>query len=75
VRVQVGDAKLVAPLLDYFERQADCVAVQVGESEIEVALLGSYGNAAHDAAVDDIVAVFNSRIADARRLQDELADD
>ena len=61
MRVHVGDSELVLLLLDYFEEQADCIAVQVGETEIEVSLLGSYGSAAHDAAVQQLVAEFRRR--------------
>jgi hypothetical protein len=68
VRVHVGDAKLVPELLEYFDEQADCVAVQVGEAEIEVSLLGSYGPVAHDAAVNELVAEFRLRHATRRPL-------
>jgi hypothetical protein len=53
-------------LLEYFEEQADCIAVQVGETEIEVSLLGSYGSEAHDAAVERLVNEFRLR-GDAQR--------
>ena len=43
---------------DYFEEQADCVAIQVGEAEIEIALLGSYRSDVHAATVDRIVREF-----------------
>jgi hypothetical protein len=68
VRVHVGDAKLVRELLEYFDQQADCVAIQVGETDIEVSLLGSYGRAAHADAVDRLVAEFRLRHATRRRL-------
>lgn len=58
MRVHVGDTKLVPLLLAYFEEQADCVATQVGEAEIEVSLLGSFRRDVHDAAVDSLVAGF-----------------
>jgi hypothetical protein len=58
VRVHVGDPKLVEELLCWFEEQADCVAIQVGETEIEVALLGSYRSDAHAETVDRIVSDF-----------------
>ena len=35
-------------LLDSYRQESDCVAIQVGESEIEVSLLGSYGRKFHD---------------------------
>ena len=70
MRVQVGDPKLVAPLLEYFERQADCVAVQVGDSEVEVALLGSYAQVAHDEAVEAIIARFHLRVAESPPLHE-----
>jgi hypothetical protein len=60
LRVYVGDSELVTVLLEYFERQADCIAVQVDETEIEVSLLGSYRGEAHDAAVERLVADFGS---------------
>jgi hypothetical protein len=58
LRVHVGDSELVAVLLDYFEHESDCVAIQVGETEIEVSLLGSYGSIAHNETVDRLVAEF-----------------
>jgi hypothetical protein len=61
LRVYVGDSELVTVLLEYFERQADCVAVQVDETEIEVSLLGSYRAEAHDAAVERLVTDFDAR--------------
>jgi hypothetical protein len=61
LRVHVGDSELVAVLLDYFEHESDCVAIQVGETEIEVSLLGSYGSIAHNETVDRLVAEFRRR--------------
>jgi hypothetical protein len=61
LRVHVGDSELVLLLLEYFEEQADCIAVQVGETELEVSLLGSYGTEAHDAAVERLVSEFRLR--------------
>jgi hypothetical protein len=68
LRVHVGDSELVQLLLEYFDEQADCIAVQVGENEIEVSLLGSYGTEAHDAAVEELVSQFRLRgVAERRR--------
>jgi len=61
LRVHVGDSELVAVLLDYFEHESDCVAIQVGETEIEVSLLGSYGSIAHNETVDRLLAEFRRR--------------
>ena len=61
LRVHVGDSELVAVLLDYFEHESDCVAIQVGETDIEVSLLGSYGSIAHNETVDRLVAEFRRR--------------
>jgi hypothetical protein len=58
VRVHVGDPELVAPLLEFFDRQADCVALQVGEEAVEVSLLGSYRTDVHDATVEQLVGEF-----------------
>jgi hypothetical protein len=58
LRVHVGDPRLVGELLEYFEEQADCVAIQVGAAEIEVALLGSYRGDAHAETVNRIVSDF-----------------
>ena len=58
LRIHVGDSGNVIPLLEYFDGQTDCVALQVGESEIEVTLLGSYAREAHDAAVKRRMAQF-----------------
>ena len=61
MRVNVGDPALVGLLLDYFDAEADCVAVQVSVTEIEVALLGSYSNDRHNDVVEDLVAEFRRR--------------
>lgn len=58
VRIHVGDSELVKPLLEYFEEQADCVALQVAETEIEVSLLGSFRTEVHDANVERLVSAF-----------------
>ena len=58
MRVHVGDPRLVEELLAYFEQQPDCVALQVGEAEIDVALLGSYRTDVHAAAVNRLVSDF-----------------
>jgi hypothetical protein len=58
MRIHVGRAKLVPELLRYFEEQKDCVVTQVGETEIEVSLLGSYRLDRHDAAVERLLAGF-----------------
>jgi hypothetical protein len=63
LRVHVDDPKLVCQLLDYFEGQADCVAIRVGEDEIEVALLGSYRSDVHAETVDRIVDEFRLELA------------
>jgi hypothetical protein len=68
VRVHVGDPELVVPLLAYFEEQADCVAVQVGEAEIEVSLLGSYRSEMHDATVERLLRDFRLRRGSPTRL-------
>jgi hypothetical protein len=61
LRVHVGDQELVEVLLDYFRQESDCVAIQVGESEIEVSLLGSYGRKFHDEKVAELAAEFRRR--------------
>lgn len=58
--MHVGDRDLVGRLLEYFEGQPDCVAVQVGEAEIEVSLLGSYRNDAHHEMVERLLLQFRS---------------
>ena len=58
--MHVGDRELVGTLLEYFEEQPDCVAVQVGEAEIEVSLLGSYRSDAHDAMVGHLLRQFRT---------------
>ena len=55
MRIHVGNAELVPELIGYFEQQSDCVVVQVGETEIEVSLLGSYRHDKHDAAVERLL--------------------
>ena len=61
MRVHVGDSELVGVLLAYFEQESDCVALQVGETEIEVSLLGSYGSEFHDEKVAQLTAEFRRR--------------
>lgn len=61
MRVHVGDPELVPIVLDYFEHESDCVAIRVGETEIEVSLLGSYGGTAHNEAVDRLMAEIRRR--------------
>ena len=56
MRVHVGRAGLVPDLIRYFERQSDCVVLQVGETELEVSLLGSYRHERHDLAVERLLA-------------------
>ncbi len=58
MRVHVGDGEQIADLLRYFEEESDCVAVQVGEAEIEVSLLGSFRDDRHADAVEALVAQF-----------------
>jgi hypothetical protein len=73
LRVHVGDSELVLPLLEYFEQQADCIAVQISETEIEVSLLGSFRTEAHDAAVEELVTAFRLQHAPPRDLDFEPA--
>jgi hypothetical protein len=61
LRVHVGDPAVVPKLLRHFEEQANCVAVQVGETEIEVSLLGSFRSEAHDAEIESLLAEFSRR--------------
>lgn len=58
MRIHAGDSESRTLLLAYFDQQADCIAIAVAETEIEVSLLGSYGSVAHDAAVERLVARF-----------------
>ena len=58
MRIHVGNADLVPDLIRYFEAQSDCVVLQVGETELEVALLGSYRLDRHDRAVERLLADF-----------------
>jgi hypothetical protein len=67
VRIHVGKAELVPELVRYFEEQTDCIVLQVGETEVEVALLGSYREDRHDAAVDRLMAAFWARSNGNRR--------
>jgi hypothetical protein len=61
VRIHVGDPEVVSELIRYFESQADCIVLQVGLTEIEVSLLGSYRQDRHDAAVERKLAAFWAR--------------
>jgi len=58
VRIHVGRPELVPELVRYFESQCDCVVQQVGDLEVEVALLGSYRHDRHDAAVERLMAAY-----------------
>jgi hypothetical protein len=58
VRIHLGKPELVPELVRYFDEQTDCIALQVGETEVEVSLLGSYREDRHDAAVDRLMAAF-----------------
>ena len=58
MRIHVGNADLVSDLIRYFEQQSDCVVIQVGETEIEISLLGSYRHDRHDLAVERLLAAF-----------------
>ena len=69
MRVHVGDSKLVTLLLDYFEEQADCVAVRISDSEIEVSLVQSLRSDAHEAAVHELVSGFRLRHPEVRALR------
>ena len=59
MRVHVGKADLVPDLVRYFEQQSDCVVKQVGKTEIEVSLLGSYRNDRHEAAIERLLGDFS----------------
>ena len=67
MRVHVGDPDLMGPLLEYFDQHADCVWAQVGETEVEVSLLGSYRDEVHQAAVEQLVTGFQRDGGPARR--------
>ena len=69
MRVHVGDSKLVTLLLEYFEQQADCVAVRISDSEIEVSLVQSLRSDAHEAAVHELVSGFRLRHPEVRGLR------
>jgi hypothetical protein len=58
VRIHVGRVELVPELIRYFERHSDCIVLQVGATEVEVSLLGSYRNDRHEAAVEQLLASF-----------------
>jgi hypothetical protein len=67
LRIYVGDPKLMGPLLEYLDQHADCVWAQVGESEVEVSLLGSYRDEVHQAAIEQLVTGFRREGGPARR--------
>jgi hypothetical protein len=68
LRVHVGDSELVKVLLEYFEQQADCVAIRINDSEIEVSLIGSFRSDTHNEAVQDLVTGFRREHPEARHL-------
>ena len=55
-------------LLEYFEQQADCVAIRINDSEIEVSLIGSFRSDSHNEAVQDLVTGFRREHPEARHL-------
>jgi hypothetical protein len=63
VRIHVGDPELVPQLLEYFEEQTDCVVAQVGDAEIEVSLLGSFGIETHDGEVERLIEAFRAEMS------------
>jgi hypothetical protein len=69
LRVHVGDSELMTLLLEYFEQQADCVAVRISDSEIEVSLVQSLRSDAHDAAVHELVSGFRRQHPEVRELR------
>jgi hypothetical protein len=50
----------VQELILYFEEQPDCVVRRIGETEVEVSLLGSYRLDRHDAEVERRLAAFRA---------------
>jgi hypothetical protein len=58
VRIHAGSADVVAELIQYFERQSDCVVRKVSTTELDVSLLGSYRSDRHDAAVERLLAQY-----------------
>jgi hypothetical protein len=64
MRIHVGKSDLVPKLMHYFEQQSDCVVQRVGETEIEVSLLGSYRSDRHERAVERLLAGFWLRDGD-----------
>ena len=58
MRIYVGNPEVMGELIRYFEDQADCIVLQVGATELEVSLLGSYRVDRHDAAVERRLALF-----------------
>jgi hypothetical protein len=56
----------VPELIRYFQEQSDCVVLQVAETQLEVALLGSFRHDRHDAAVEKLLAEFWLRGGGAR---------
>jgi hypothetical protein len=43
MRLRVTDPALVPELIEFLESRADMVTQRVGENEVEVSVLGSYG--------------------------------
>ena len=58
MRVHLGNAELVQELILYFEDQPDCIVRRVGETEVEVSLLGSYGRDGHELALERRLSAF-----------------
>ena len=58
MRVHLGNAELVQELILYFEEQPDCVVRRIGETEVEVSLLGSYRRDWHEHALQRRLSAF-----------------
>jgi hypothetical protein len=61
VRVHLGNVELLEKLVRYFGDQPDCVVHRVGEREIEVSLLGSWGASSHEQAIEQLLTEFWAR--------------
>ena len=66
MRLRLANPELVPELVEFLESRADMVIARVGEDEIEVSLLGSYGTEQAWLTLDLLVRAWEAgRSADA----------
>ena len=60
MRVRVSDPALVLEMIEFLQSRADMVINRVGENEVEVSLLGSYGREGQQMTLDLLVRAWEA---------------